>query len=188
MFNQERKVVFLFLAILVISSCFPVIAAETASGTADESVSDQVIMAFQMERTGNFLSEPGNNPYEILRRLGRAINKDWPADQADLKAASFFNPASIGTPDFLKPQTTLYLTTEQKQHTEELLSGYAADFDKLLADCRPASQSLIIKMACESKNLKKVLKTMTVPRFGQKTETTAALSHRKPDHSDARRL
>ncbi|HOI91362.1 MAG TPA: hypothetical protein PLK28_12725 [Candidatus Rifleibacterium sp.] len=162
MFNQGRKVVFLFLALAIISSFFPVRGAETASGTANAGIADQVIMAFQIERIGDFLSEPGNNPYEILRRLGRAINKDWPAGQNDLKAASFFNPAAIGTPDFLKPQSTLYLTTGQKQHTEELLSGYAADFDKLLAECRPASQALVIKMACESKNLKEVLRVMTV--------------------------
>lgn len=162
MFNLGRKVVFLFLAISLISSFFPVWSAETASGTTTASTADQVIMAFQIERVGSFLSEPGNNPYEALRRLGRAINKDWPAGQADLKAASFFNPATIGTPDFLKPQSTLHLTNDQKQHTEELLSGYAADFDKLMSECRPASQALIIKTACESKNLKEVLKTMTL--------------------------
>ena len=73
----------------------------------------------------------------------------------DLKV-SFFNLPQL---NLTLPQSNLYLTTGQKQHTE--LSRLAADLTNC-GECRPASQALVIKMACESKNLKEVLRLMTV--------------------------
>lgn len=135
------------------------LAAESAA-TATPAIESPVVVAFQLERLGGFLAEPGNYPFEILRRLGRAVNKDWPANSSVFKAASVFNIAAIATPEFLKPLPVTELTTSQLNHTDELLSGYADNFAKLVAECQPATEAIIIKIACESKNMQEILTQM----------------------------
>lgn len=134
----------------------------SASLIAAEPVKNEkpVVMAFQVERLGGFLIEPGNCPIEGLRRFGRAINKDWPDKATVLTAASIFDLSSLATPDFLKPVESSLLSTEQRNSADELLSGYAENLDKLISDCQPASESIVIKMVCESKGLKEVLRTV----------------------------
>ncbi len=116
-----------------------------------------VVVAFQLERLGGFLAEPGNYQYEALRRLGRAINKDWPVNSTVFKAASVFDADAIATPDFLKPMPATSLTTGQLDHTDELLNGYADNFARLVAECKPASEAIIIKVACESSNMQEIV-------------------------------
>ncbi len=150
--DHFKKVILLLTVSVLISSCL--LAA------TQEQPDKPVIMAFQFERLGGFLAEPGNNPIEILRRLGRAINKDWPANSAVFKAASLFDAAAIATPDFMKPIPSTALTTGQLNHTEELLSGYSENFEKLVSESKPASEAIIIKMVFESKSMKEVLSAM----------------------------
>lgn len=151
MFNAlTRKLSILIAAAIILSA--NLFAAEPAA------IEKPVIMAFQIDRLGGFLAEPGNCPYEALRRFGRAINKDWPAKSASLTAASIFDATAIATPEFLKPMPADMLSSDQRHTADELISGYSDNFARLIEDCRPASESIVIKMVCESKALKDVLK------------------------------
>jgi hypothetical protein len=147
----KKAIILLAVSVLLSSG----LLAET-SGQSDKPV----IMAFQLERVGGFLAEPGNYPVELLRRLGRAINKDWPANSTIFKAASLYDTAAIATPDFMKPLPATALTTGQLKRADELLNGYSENFAKLAAECQPASQAIIIKMIFESHSMKEVLDTL----------------------------
>ena len=50
---------------------------------------DNLVYSVVIERVGDFLIEPGNEPVEILRRTGRTFNKTWKKNDKQLLAAGF---------------------------------------------------------------------------------------------------
>lgn len=116
-----------------------------------------VVIAYQIERAENFLNEPGNNPVEILRRLGRSLNSQWTANQTSLLAASLFDSAGIGGPDFLRPLPDTQLSSEQKKAAANMLKKYESAIQKLVDECKPASQAIVIRAICENLSLRQAL-------------------------------
>ncbi len=116
-----------------------------------------VVMGFELQRHNGFLSEPGNYPIESLRRFGRAINKDWPVSNSVFKAASVFDASALGSPNFLKPVPFSLLSEQQRKFTDDLLSRHTNDLNKIINECFPASESIVIKIVCDSQGLKNVL-------------------------------
>lgn len=140
-----------FTCLLAVIFCLSVSALAAAPATANAT---PAVIAFQLDRLGDFLSKPGELPVEALRRLGRAINKNWPASSKQLVAASIFDSSKFATPDFLKPLLTEQLTSKQQELAKNLLSTYQTELEKIIAECHPASQAIIIKTVCDSKTMK----------------------------------
>ncbi|PKL42983.1 MAG: hypothetical protein CVV42_20580 [Candidatus Riflebacteria bacterium HGW-Riflebacteria-2] len=116
-----------------------------------------VVIAYQIDRAEDFLNEPGNNPIEILRRLGRSLNTQWTANKTSLLAASLFDSARIGGPEFLKPLPETLLSADQKKAAAEMLKRHETALQELVNACKPASQAIIIKVICENVSLKKAI-------------------------------
>lgn len=133
-----------------------------------------VVIAYQIERAEDFLNEPGNNPIEILRRLGRSLNSQWATRSGSLMAASLFDDRLIGGSEFLKPLAEAQLSSEQKKAAGEMLKKHELALQKLVDSCRPASQAIIIKAICESTSLKKAL-TKPARAAGTKEAKTTAI-------------
>ncbi|NCB39503.1 MAG: hypothetical protein EOM80_12125 [Erysipelotrichia bacterium] len=156
----------IFFVIIAVLQSLTLTAAEA------EISQKPVVMAFQVERLGGFLAEPGNFPIEALRRFGRAVNKDWAPETTSFQAASILDISTLATPDFLKPIKTDLLTTDQKNSANKLLEIHSKDFNSLLADCHPASEAITIKTVCESKSMKEALqKAITNPATGKRIES-----------------
>jgi hypothetical protein len=120
------------------------------AGNANEN---PVVLIFQAQRNGDFLSEPGNVPVEFLRRVGRAINNILPIDQSVFKAASVFDPGKLGDNDLLKPVNFNLLSKEQQKEFERLFNRYASDADVLLNDIKPGKESIFVRFAGETRVL-----------------------------------
>jgi hypothetical protein len=149
-----RNLLSVVISILALSSvCF---AGNEALDT-DESV----IMVYQAERKGSFLSEPGNVPIEFLRRVGRALNKTWPIDLANISAASIFEYNKVGKPDFLKPRKLAELNKEQKKTANELLGRYSSDAEELLQEIKPGEKCILMRAAAETEPLVEIFKEIS---------------------------
>lgn len=166
-FSGHRKFFFLFL-------CFCLgFAPARAEGLANST--GKVVIAFSAERTGSFLSEPGNVPIEFLRRAGREINKTWPGDIAQIQAASVFDPAKVSEKDFLKPKPFIDLNAEQKKDAQILLDRYASEAEALLEKVRPDEQCIYMRMVAETTPFVEVLSgMMSSNKSGQKLSADQA--------------
>lgn len=133
-----------------------------------------VVIAYQIDREADFLKEPGNNPIEILRRLGRSLNDQWNNNKLSLLAASLFDTGKIGGPEFLRPLPEIQLSQEQRTAAEAMLKRRSVAIQKLVDACHPASQSLVIRAVCESSALKDALAGST-KKSGKKSGTTATI-------------
>ena len=150
MFNKR---VLLRISLIIFCSLFLTNCSFAQSADNEEK---PVVMIFQAQRNGDFLSEPGNNPIEFLRRIGRAINKLWPADKAVLKAASVFDAEKLGDDDLLKPVKFSLLNEIQKKEYERLFNRYASDADGLLNEIKPGKKSIFVRFAGETEILSKI--------------------------------
>ena len=153
------------LSILVILLCHEVAAQQPEL---------PVVIAYQIDREAKFLSEPGNNPVEILRRLGRSLNTQWASDKVSLQAASLLDAAKIGGPEFLRPIADMQLTPAQNKVAGDMLKLYQEPLQKLVDSCRPASEALVIRAICESAALKKAL-AGPVDANGKRKDQAAAI-------------
>ncbi|MGM0598485.1 MAG: hypothetical protein ACQETH_01595 [Candidatus Rifleibacteriota bacterium] len=133
-----------------------------------------VVIVFQAQRNGDFLAEPGNIPVEFLRRVGRAINKNWPSDKNVLKAASVFDANKLGDDDLLKPVRFSLLTEKQQKEYERLFNRYASDADELLNDIEPGKESIFIRFAGETGVLSKIFE-----KFLQNEKFASSLKQRQ---------
>ncbi|MDD3001996.1 MAG: hypothetical protein PHF29_09605 [Candidatus Riflebacteria bacterium] len=116
-----------------------------------------VIIAYEIERKGNFLEEPGNNPYEVLRRFGRAINKNQNLESENQISASLFDFKKINQKDFLKPVLENNLSKEQIKAAKELISKYEQDFNLLISENTDEQEAIIVKIAFESKQISELI-------------------------------
>ncbi len=123
-----------------------------------------VILAYQIERTGDFLLEPGNNPIEILRRFARLINQNWPTGKKILTAASLLDFSTIGKQDFLKPVFATQLSKQQQEKTNLLIKSNSEDLDKILAECFPAKEGLTLKVAFDVETIAQKLRELTAAK------------------------
>ncbi|MBU1107457.1 MAG: hypothetical protein KKB51_12375 [Candidatus Riflebacteria bacterium] len=146
--KQSHFYIITVLSILVIVLCREITAQQPEL---------PVVIAYQIDREAKFLSEPGNNPVEILRRLGRSLNTQWQADKVSLQAASLFDVSKIGGPEFLRPTADIQLTAAQNKTASDMLKRYQNVLQELVDSCKPASQALVIRAICESSTLKKAL-------------------------------
>lgn len=146
---MTRFKVLLSLTTLLIAFFSPL---PTAFCEVQPKYESKVVLAFQAERNNDFLSEPGNNPIELLRRLGRAINKDWQPSKKLLTGASIFNGNEIGGTNFLRPFMVGESSSEKKQ-VDELLKANSEKLAALLNDCAAASESILVKIVCDAKSL-----------------------------------
>lgn len=112
-----------------------------------------VIIAYEVERKGNFLEEPGNNPYEILRRFGRAINKSQSLESGSQFSASLFDLEKLNQKDFLKPITDDNLSEKQIKSAKELIAKFEQDFNSLINENTDEKEAVIVKIAFESKQI-----------------------------------
>ncbi len=133
-----------------------------------------VVIAYQIDRAEDFLNEPGNNPVEILRRLGRSLNTQWTPSKVSLLAASLFDARLIGAPEFLRPLTETQLSDEQKNTAAEMLKKHEAILQELINACQPASQAITIRLICESASLKQAIASSAVAS-GTNPGKTAAI-------------
>lgn len=113
-----------------------------------------ILIAYSIERSGNFLVEPGNFPIEALRRFGRGVNAIWPEKQQKIVAASPFEPSLFNTPDFLKPIAKLKLTPQQQKEAQQLLDRHSSECALLLGELSQAKEAFMLQFAGESKVLK----------------------------------
>ncbi|OGK12641.1 MAG: hypothetical protein A2W80_09130 [Candidatus Riflebacteria bacterium GWC2_50_8] len=133
-----------------------------------------VVIAYQIDRESNFLSEPGNYPIEILRRLGRSLNSQWQSTNVSLLVASLFDASKIGGPEFLKPLTDLQLSSAQKNAASAMLLLRQKELQEIVDSCKPASQALVIRAICESATLKKAI-AESAGKPGKKSGSSAAI-------------
>lgn len=126
------------------------LALTTAAAEKVQLGEKPVVMAISAERRGNFLLEPGNVPIEFLRRVGREINKNWPAGKASFQAASIFSLAEIKNKDFLKPRPFIDLSSEQKKDAQALLDRYSSEARNLLEEIKPEKNCFYFYLAAET--------------------------------------
>jgi hypothetical protein len=165
-----RKTVILAVLFLAI------FCSQTFAKTSDLPV----VIAYQIDRAENFLNEPGNNPVEILRRLGRSLNNQWVANQTSLLAASLFDSALIGNPEFLKPLPDAQLSDEQKKAAADMLKKYEPALQKLVNECKPASQAILIRAVCENLSLRQAI-SGTPPKKSEGAGDASALDRAKKE-------
>ncbi len=103
------------------------------------------------------MSEPGNNDYEILRRLGREINKEFSINKTKSNAAVLFDAAKIGSKNFLQTTTEENLTNAQKESTKELILRHNSQFSEIEKDLSIDKESIIAKGVLESDRVKKII-------------------------------
>ncbi|GAB4270126.1 MAG: hypothetical protein Kow0029_06700 [Candidatus Rifleibacteriota bacterium] len=146
----------------IITMAIMLICTAIQGAEPDISKSNQrVVIAYEIERTGNFLKEPGNVPIEFLRRLGRVINKNWNSDKDKIEAASIFSEEKTGKPDFLKPIAIEYLHKEQAAATKELLNRYSSEANELLEEIKPDEKCFLIKAVAETATMLEIMKELT---------------------------
>lgn len=113
-----------------------------------------ILMAYSIERNGDFLVEPGNFPIEALRRFGRGVNTLWPDKQKKIVAASRFEPTLFNTPQFFKPVAKLKLTPKQQKEAQQLLDRHSNECLSLLGELSQAKEAFMFQFAGESETLK----------------------------------
>ncbi|MEW6713089.1 MAG: hypothetical protein AB1403_24935, partial [Candidatus Riflebacteria bacterium] len=132
----------------------------TSIPDAQASAAGQVLIAFKAERIGKFLAEPGNVPIEFLRRAGREINKNWPADEKHIEAASVFEQEKFGQKDFLKPKRFIELSSGQQKDAKAIIDRYSSEADELLQEIKPDESCILMKMAAETDPIIELLKSL----------------------------
>jgi hypothetical protein len=145
--RSKKSLYFLIFTIIFSFSAFSSFA--DVADVADVANDNDVLIAFEAERKGNFLSEPGNVPLEFLRRIGRALNKSWPAEDSKILAASVFDPFQIGKPAFLKPRTAIQLSKEQRKTARQLLDRYGSDAIALLENVPDQEKYILVRLVSE---------------------------------------
>lgn len=136
-----------------------------------------VVIAYEIERKGNFLEEPGNNPYEILRRFGRAINKNQNMESENQISASLFDLKKINQKDFLKPILEKNLSEEQIKASRELISKFEQDFNLLISENTDEQEAIIVKIAFESKQINELIENA----LNESSETKLKLSENEKE-------
>lgn len=116
-----------------------------------------VVVALELERKGKFLIEPGNNDYEILRRIGREINKEISADKNKINAAILFDASKIGTKNALQTITEENLSNNQKEETLELLTRHNTHFLEIEKTLPADKEAILAKGVLESDRVKKII-------------------------------
>lgn len=128
------------------------VCAQSCPVEAEPQNDFEIMAAFRVLRTKDFLKEPGNCQTEILRRFGRSLNRQLESD--DCLYASVFDKNKINDPNFLRPIAQDMLTKAQKQKAKELLDLYKPQLIELANSCMPASESLIITAAAKSAGIR----------------------------------
>ncbi|PKL42878.1 MAG: hypothetical protein CVV41_12690 [Candidatus Riflebacteria bacterium HGW-Riflebacteria-1] len=164
-FHRESALTLLLVALFCIAFCREIVAQQPEM---------PVVIAYQIDRESDFLSEPGNYPIEILRRLGRSLNSQWQGPNVTLLAASLFDASKIGGPEFLKPLTDLQLSSAQKSAASAMLLLRQKELQEIVDSCKPASQALVIRAICESASLKKAL-SESAEKSGKRSGSAAAI-------------
>lgn len=113
-----------------------------------------VAIAYHIERTKDFLVEPGNNPYEILRRLGREINKSCPIDSKEIYGASLLELEKLNSKEFLKPVVGDKLSLKQTEEAKRIIAELNGEFLELKAQ-EPDEGALTFKLALSTAELLK---------------------------------
>lgn len=145
------KKIIRFVCLFLIMGCW---ATSAQTVTVPEKNEMPVVIAFQVDRLGGFLAEPGNIPVEALRRFGRALNKEWPASNDNLIAASVFDISKFSSNDFLRPVEAGQLSSAQRNKAKTLLSQFDDRLGTIVKDCQPASQAIVVKAVFDSKLLR----------------------------------
>lgn len=140
-----------FVCFFLLMGCWATSAQTVAVQERNEM---PVVIAFQVDRLGGFLTEPGNVPVEVLRRFGRALNKEWSASENNLIAASVFDIGKFSSTEFLRPVEATKLSSTQHNKAKELLAQFDERLDTIVNDCQPASQAIVVKAVFDSKLLR----------------------------------
>lgn len=133
-----------YLLVFVFSLFFTPAFADNAEAT--------VAIAYHIERTNGFLVEPGNNPYEILRRLGREINKSYPVEAKETYGASLLELDKLGGKEFLKPMAEDKLSSTQIEEAKKILANLEEEFSKF-APISNDEGAIKLKVAFNTKEL-----------------------------------
>ncbi len=111
-----------------------------------------VAVAYQVKRINNFLSEPGNNPYEILRRMGREINKNLPSNAKTFYGASLLNLDQINNKKFLKPTYESHLSPEKLAKAKDIIANFENEFNSI-STFNEEEGAILFKLAFNSQDL-----------------------------------
>ena len=109
------------------------------------AVDKEICISTKGENTTSLFSNPGNNPIEILRRIGRLISPLWPREQNTFIAGTVFFEKFVGTPNFVKSFSTQNLSPRQQEFCKNQLDSHEKMFEDLLKDFNTASTSIKIK-------------------------------------------
>ena len=115
------------------------------------------------EDSSKIIKNPGNCPVEILRRIGRAIAKNWPDGKIPSKTGSIMFNEFVGTQNFIKAFPEDKLSETQQKACNDLMVRYTNKFSELISDFSPASEAITIKVALDipeiQKNFKNLIET-----------------------------
>lgn len=144
-----------------VASCATTVVDEVVpEGTIDTSKLP-VSSAFYLEDTSKIIKNPGNCPIELLRRIGRALEKVWPKDKSSFLSALFIIEEKIGTPRPAILLTEEKLTKDQQTKAQSLIDSFKSDYAELAKTFPVSSESISIKIASDISTLLQHYKNLT---------------------------
>ena len=129
----------------------------------------EICIATSITDSSKIISNPGNCPIEFLRRLGRAIAKNWPDNTSNIKTAALMFNEHLGKPDFIKFFTEDKLSDNQLTSLNNLIDSHSEKY-KEMTDFTSASESITFKMVVNTNEVQKNLKELI-------NETNEKVSH-----------
>lgn len=110
--------------------------------------------------SSKIINNPGNCPIEFLRRLGRALAKNWPEGKTSIKAAALMFNEFVGRPDFVKFFPEDKLSEKQLDSLNKLVDNHSENFKEMMTEFAAASESIKFKMVVNTVEIQKNLKEL----------------------------
>ena len=133
----------------------------------------EICVATTVTDSSKIISNPSNCPIEFLRRLGRAIAKNWPQGKTSLKTAALMFNEYIGRPDFVKFFQEDKLSEKQLDSLDKLIDSHSEKFKEMMSDFSSAPESITFKMVVNTAEIQKNL-TELINKNGDKLPAFAA--------------
>ena len=126
----------------------------------------ELCIATSVTDSSKIISNPGNCPIEFLRRIGRAIAKNWPKDKTIIKTGALMFNELIGRPDCVRFINEDELSEKQIASLNNLVDGHSEKFNNIMSEFNSAPEAITFKMVINTAEIqgRECLKCRVIPR------------------------
>ncbi|MBR4569236.1 MAG: hypothetical protein IKO19_01010 [Candidatus Riflebacteria bacterium] len=117
----------------------------------------ELCIATSVTDSSKIISNPGNCPIEFLRRIGRAIAKNWPKDKTIIKTGALMFNELIGRPDCVRFINEDELSEKQIASLNNLVDGHSEKFNNIMSEFNSAPEAITFKMVINTAEIQRNL-------------------------------